>query len=477
MRRKLSLIVPSLLVAACAGQPQRVSDKTPDAAVTALYARLDADTGNYLAAREAGDATDKAHVALDDLQTASTQCAATHGCDTARFFAAFDKLLRAPANAAPGVADSAEESPDASPEPGETSPVVAALPQTGRAVALLKGHKLGDIIAMNDPMKVAIEQWLTQYRPNLMRAWQNYQYLRHEMWPQYEKAGLPEALLFGMLAQESGGKVHAVSRSGASGPLQFMSATGARFGLGVVDGFDQRFDPALAARANAAYINEQLGVFNDNLELVIAAYNGGEGAMQRLAHRHDDAGFWNPKIYFAVSPETRDYVPMVLAAAWLFLHPERYNLQFPRLDTTPAQITLTRPTSLDELTVCLGQDGNADGWFRTLRNLNPAWDPRQKLDAGTRLDVPAPLAADYAKLCTSGKWVELAADLHAAALPAAPAHTVPRRYVVRRGDTLGSIAHKHGCTNADLARLNHLKPPRYTLRVGQDLRVLECRKE
>jgi membrane-bound lytic murein transglycosylase D len=477
MRRQLSVIAPCLLVAACAGQPQRAADKTPDAAVTALYARLDADTGNYLSAREAGDATDKANAALDDLHTAAAQCASTRGCDTARFFAAFDKLLRTPANAAPGAADSADESPDASAEAGETSPVVAALPQAGRAVALLKGHKLGDIIAMNDPMKVAIEQWLTQYRPNLMRAWENYQYLRHEMWPQYEKAGLPEALLFGMLAQESGGKVHAVSRSGASGPLQFMSATGARFGLGVVNGFDQRFDPAAAARANAAYINEQLGVFNDNLELAIAAYNGGEGAMQRLAQRHDDAGFWDPKIYFAVSQETRDYVPTVLAAAWLFLHPERYNLQFPKLDTSPAQIVLARPASLDELTVCLGQDGNADGWFRTLRNLNPSFDPRQKLDAGTRLDVPAPLAADYAKLCTSGKWAELAADLHAAALPAAPTQPAPRQYVVRRGDTLGGIARRHGCSSGELARLNHLKPPHYLLKVGQDLRVTGCRRE
>jgi membrane-bound lytic murein transglycosylase D len=477
MRRQSFVIALCLLVVACAGQPQHPQASAPDTAVTALYARLDADTGNYLAAREAGDVSDKANAALDDLQTAASQCAATRGCDAARFFAAFDKLLRAPANAAPGAADSGGESPDAGAEAGESSPVVATLPQAGRAVALLKGHKLGDIIAMNDPMKVAIEQWLTQYRPNLMRAWENYQYLRHEMWPQYEKAGLPEALLFGMLAQESGGKVHAVSRSGASGPLQFMSATGARFGLGVVDGFDQRFDPALAARANAAYINEQLGVFNDNLELAVAAYNGGEGAMQRLAQRHDAAGFWDPKIYFAVSPETRDYVPMVLAAAWLFLHPERYNLQFPKLDTAPAQIVLARPASLDELTVCLGQDGNADGWFRTLRNLNPAYDPRQKLDTGTRLDVPAPLAADYAKLCTNGKWVELASDLHAAALPAAPAQPTPRRYVVRRGDTLGGIARRHGCSSGELARLNHLKPPHYLLKIGQDLRVSGCGRD
>jgi membrane-bound lytic murein transglycosylase D len=176
---------------------------------------------------------------------------------------------------------------------------------------------LSDLIALNDPVKVALEQWLTQLRPNLMLAYENYQYLRYRMWPEYQKAGLPEALLFGMLAKESGGKVHAVSRSGASGPLQFMYATGVRFGLGTVNGFDQRFDPQLSARANAAYLNEQLAVFNDNLELVLGAYNGGEGAMQRVANRNPEAGFWDPRIYFDLSPETRDYVPMVLAAAWL----------------------------------------------------------------------------------------------------------------------------------------------------------------
>ena len=478
MRVQFITIAAMVVLSACAGQPAHTGNHPQDASVAALYARLDADTGNFLAASESDGTADKADAALDDLQAAATKCAATRGCDTARFFSAFDKLLRGTTSLTPAVAvDSTDEAPAAGNEAGETSPVVAALPELGRAVALLKGHKLSDIIAMNDPMKVALELWLTQYRPNLMRAYENYAYLRHEMWPAYEKAGLPEALLFGMLAQESGGKVHAVSRSGASGPLQFMSATGARFGLGVVNGFDQRFDPAASARANAAYINEQLGVLNDNLELAIAAYNGGEGAMRRLAARNSDTSFWSPKIYFAVSPETRDYVPMVLAAAWLFLHPERYNLQFPKLDTTPAQVALKVPASLDELTVCLGQAGNADGWFRTLRNLNPAYDPRQKLAAGTRLDVPTPLVADYAKDCSGGKWVALAADLHAAAVPVAPVPPAPRIYVVRRGDTLSSIAHKHGCDRRELARQNHIEPPQYLLRVGQDLRVAGCSRQ
>jgi len=81
-------------------------------------------------------------------------------------------------------------------------------------------------------------------------------------------------------------------------------------------------------------------------------------------------------------------------------------------------------------------------------------------------------------LCTSGKWVELAADLHDAAKPAVPARlaqAAPRLYVVRRGDTLGGIARRHGCTSGDLAQINHLKPPHFLLQVGQELRVCSRR--
>jgi len=472
----VSVSVICSLLAGCAGQPAQGGAGTQNSAVDALYARLDADTQRFAEARGASAASEST-AALDDLRGAATQCTVTRGCDTQRFIAAFDKLLRNPVAApAPGAGDGEAAPAEETPEAGEGSPVIAALPETQRSVALLKGRKLADIIALNDPVKVALEQWLTQYRPNLMKAYENYSYLRSRMWPEYEKAGLPEAILFGMLAQESGGKVHAVSRSGASGPLQFMSATGARFGLGIVDGFDQRFDPALSARANAAYINEQLAALNDNLELAIGAYNGGEGAMQRLAARAPDASFWSSKIYFSLSQETRDYVPMVLAAAWLFLHPERYNVNFPKLDTKAVNLALKQATSLDELTICLGQTGNADGWFRTLRNLNPALDPRQRLEAGSTLQVPAPLAAEYAKSCGSGAWTQLAADLHAAAQPIVP--TQPLRearshvYVVRKGDTLAAIARRNGCSSAgELARINHLKPPDYLVRVGQQLRV------
>jgi len=494
-------VIVALVVAgltACAAQPAQKPAINSQAsaggaanaeAVSALYARLDADEKRYVAARAsagAGNAEQSAgetRAALDDLQAASAQCLAIRECESQRFVAALDHLLRRDNGLL--SEDAANPAPDGAEPGGEAgvgSPVTAALPEVKRSVALLKGRELSDLIAMNDPVKVSLELWLTQLRPNLMLAYENYQYLRYRMWPEYQRAGLPEAVLFGMLAKESGGKVHAVSRSGASGPLQFMYATGTRFGLSNVNGFDQRFDPQMSARANAAYLNEQLAVFNNNLELVLGAYNGGEGAMQRLSARNPDSAFWDPKIYYELSPETRDYVPMVLAAAWLFLHPERYHLTFPHIDSKPATIALSAATSIDELTICLGNEGNPNGWFRTLRNLNPAFEPQVALAPGTRIELPARLVPVYEKSCAGGKWVELAGDLHRAAAPVVPTRAPPparqtrtasvRGYVVRKGDTVRAIARKVGCVDVrDLAAANRLKAPAYHLRVGQTLQV------
>jgi membrane-bound lytic murein transglycosylase D len=265
-----------------------------------------------------------------------------------------------------------------------------------------------------------------------------------------------------------------------------MYATGLRFGLSSQDGFDQRFDPTLAARANAAYLDEQLGVFNNNLELTLAAYNGGEGRMRRMAAANPGLGFYDPQIYNQISPETREYVPMVLAAAWLFMHPESYHLKFPKIDGMAGSITLTRPASLTELTVCLGSAGDMnEGWFRTLRNLNPRIDPQIAQPTGTRLDVPKVLEKAYASSCTDGPWPILANDLHTAVKPfvpptsvassPAPARsTATRSYKVKRGDTVISIARKIDCADVeDISRLNGLK--KHHLAVGQTIRLPVCR--
>ena len=494
----IPLIASMALLSACAGVAPAgrtpASTRVDEGAVNALYAALDANSQRFEAGLDlarTGD-TEKAQgeidAALDQLRSDAVRCASTPGCDGSRFVSTYDRLMRLGVKMPTSDADTAQDADavDSTAEEGEVSPVIASLPAMGRTITLLNGRELADILTINDAVKAGLEQWLTQYRPNLMTAYVNYQFMRYRMWPEYHKAGLPEALLFGMLAKESGGRVHAVSRSGASGPLQFMPATGLRFGLGTRDGFDQRFDPALSARANAAYINEQLAIFNGNLELVIAAYNGGEGRMRRLAARGGSTSFWDPKIYSILPDETRDYVPMVLAAAWLFLHPERYNLDFPGIDGKPGSIQLTEPATLAELTVCFGNEGGMyDGWFRVLRNLNPSIDPQTRLAAGTRLEIPALLESAYAAKCAGGRWADLARELNAATVAVRPvaaravaaAKGSSRSYTVRKGDNLAAIARKTTCGDTrEIARLNGIRAPQYRIRAGQRLQLPACTK-
>ncbi|RDS79848.1 LysM peptidoglycan-binding domain-containing protein [Dyella monticola] len=487
--RLVACVAALVQLTACASTQSNATKPPPPASVVALYGQLDQASRSYETALQqtrAGDmegAQKTLDASLDQLRDAAAHCGATPGCDPQRFFSVFDHLLRLKDGSFIG-----DQTPDD--EDTSTSPPLApltgqagagSLPEAQRSVTLLRGHQLSELIAMNGPVKAALEMWLTQWRGNLMEAYVNYQFLRQEMWPQYQQQGLPEALLFGIMAKESGGKVHAVSRSGAAGPLQFMYATGLRFGLTDQDGFDTRFDPADSARANAEYINEQLKSFNDNLELTLAAYNGGEGRMHRLVGEDTSVSFYDPRIYAQLSQETRDYVPEVLAAAWLFLHPDSYNLRFPRVDGQTANITLKRSASLSELTVCLGSPNDMpDGWFRTLRNLNPRLDPQQEQPLGAELQIPKSLEKVYDARCVDGPWPILASDLHNAVVPVfpepAPAAADPVvRYTVRRGDTLATIVRRHGscASEAQVARMNNLKFSH--IKAGQVLKLPSCR--
>ena len=492
--RFVPLLSALSLLSACAmtGPSGTRNGANGDRETAALYDRLARASDRYAQGGEllaAGDERGGAEreAALEELRTAAERCVALAACDASRFLATYEAMARSAAVAAP-LADMPLIDGETQPETDATSPVLEDIPQAQRTITLLRGRRLADAITLNDPVKAAINEWLTWLRPNLIEAYENYQYMRFMMWPEYEKAGLPEALLFAIMARESQGKVHAVSRAGAAGPLQFMPATGRRFGLGRrdSDGFDTRFDPREATRAQVAYLNEQFDRLNENLELVIAAYNGGEGRLGRLSG-NGSRSLWDPTVFNALPQETQIYVPMVLAAAYLFLHPDEYGLSFPRLDTRPAVITLQRPASLNELAVCLGQaEGARTGWFRALRNLNPQYDNKRVLAAGTQLEVPAVLTDAYRSNCLDGPLVELASELNTARMPVSqpsPARQVMAgqpvspggSHTVRRGESLYGIARQHGCNMQALARNNNVAAPRYLLRPGQRLSLSGCR--
>jgi membrane-bound lytic murein transglycosylase D len=256
-------------------------------------------------------------------------------------------------------------------------------------------------------VQAAIQQWLTSQRGFLIDAWENYQYMRYLMAPEYERSGLPRRCCSASWPRNP---VARCTRSRAPAPADRCSSCPRPVPLRPVPRY-QRFRlalrPQLSARANAAYINERFAELNRNLEFTIAAYNGGEGRAARLYSANGGASFWSPQVMAQMPPETRDYVPAVIAAAWLFLHPKKYGLDSE--DRHHARPVHRRAhTSINELTICLGNGGTRDGYFRVLRNLNPRYEASQAIAQGTVMRAPRARGRAVQRNCIQGPRATLA---------------------------------------------------------------------
>lgn len=127
----------------------------------------------------------------------------------------------------------------------------------------------------------------------------------------FREEGTPEDLIWLALI-ESGFRPDAHNVSGACGMFQFKQETARAFGLKVNKRVDERYMPYLAAQASARYLNYLRKKF-DSWELVLAAYNLGEGDLRRAMAQHQAKSWLEVRRY--VREETRGYVNKVKAAA------------------------------------------------------------------------------------------------------------------------------------------------------------------
>ena len=104
-----------------------------------------------------------------------------------------------------------------------------------------------------------------------------------------QQEGVKPELIRGVIAQESGGRPCAVSGKGAQGLMQLMPATSEQFGV------KNPFDPRQNVEAGTKLLKQLLTKYKDDISLALAAYNAGEGRVDR------DGGV--PQI-----PETQNYV-------------------------------------------------------------------------------------------------------------------------------------------------------------------------
>jgi membrane-bound lytic murein transglycosylase D len=381
-----------------------------------------------------------------------------------------------------------------------------------RAEAEIKTTQSDLPLVINDPVASFISYFTNNRdgRAHLARSLEREGRYRDMIERIFREEGVPPELIYQAVA-ESGFQPLAVNgHSGAGGMWQFMPGTGANYGL-VRNGFvDERFDPELATRAYARYmkyIYNQLG----DWYLVMAGYDWGEGAVQKAVGKTGYADFWELYRRNNLPQETKNYVPIILAATIIAKNPQQYG--FSDLHPLPA-LAFEDVTTTEEISLRLVADLTG-AQLDEIQTLNPgllrlATPPGMSyplhLPPGTKDLFTTRLAlipddhrqswryhtvaageslADIAKTYHSDAE-QIAAANHisgdqleegegvvvpvAAVVSSVPSLArVTQRYTTRRGDTVIRVADRFGVSPAQIRSWNHLSSN--TLPAGRVLRV------
>ncbi len=260
------------------------------------------------------------------------------------------------------------------------------------------------------------------------------------------KEGLPPELVY-LSMIESGFSSRAVSSASAVGPWQFMSGTAKDYKLKRSWWLDERRDMEMSTEAAARYIGDLYRQFGD-WALVLAAYNTGGGRIARKIREHGHDNFWDLRL----PTQTTAHIPKFIAAARIGENPVKYGFTINKLPPLAYDTLLVNDaTDLALIARCAGVD------TETIKTLNPA------LLRG----ASPPNLKNYPVRVPQGTGAKAHRAL--ARVPADKRLTW-RRHKVKRGDTLGGIAHSYGSTVNDIARLNKLKDV-HTIRPGDQLLI------
>ena len=203
----------------------------------------------------------------------------------------------------------------------------------------------------------------------------------------FKEEGIPENVAW--LGQvESAWKPTAMSWAAASGLWQFIPGTGSRFGLKRTAHVDERNSFDEATRASARYLKFLANRYNGNWELAMAAYNCGEGNVDRAIRRAGVANYWAAYPY--LPKETRNYVPNILATILIANSPAQYG--FGHVRPAPAlqydRIRVPASTNLSILAQA------SDTSVQYIRYLNPHLRTNVSPPEPYVINVPAGKAND-----------------------------------------------------------------------------------
>jgi len=332
----------------------------------------------------------------------------------------------------------------------------------------------------------------------------------------FREEGVPENMAW--LGQvESTWKPTALSWAAASGLWQFIPGTGARFGLQRTAYVDERNSFDEATRASARYLKFLANRYGGNWELAMAAYNSGEGNVDRAVRRSGVSNFWMSYQY--LPQETRNYVPNILATILIANSPHQYGFGGIR-PAAPLRYDRVRVPGSTNLSI-LAQA--SDTSIQYLRYLNPqlrsnttppepyivnvppgkanevvavfkrapaakinnsnlassqAGETWQTISNRTGVSVPDLMAANPGMASPKGKvFVPMAGNrvtTIAYTRPTTPVSTstAPNVKVVKAsaGDTVAKLAVRNGADPTEVAKFNGLLP-NSVLGAGREIKI------
>jgi membrane-bound lytic murein transglycosylase D len=237
-----------------------------------------------------------------------------------------------------------------------------------------RGFAMSDL---DTPLVTSSEQWYATRPDYVARMTERAgRYLFHIV-EEVERRGMPTELAL-LPFIESAFNPQAMSVAKASGMWQFIPSTGRDFDLRQNIFRDDRRDVLASTRAALDYLQKLHGMFGD-WQLALAAYNWGEGSVQRAIAANKRRGKPTDYLSLSMPRETRWYVPKLQAVKNIVARPEAYSLELPRLENHPYFLVVPIERDLDvDLAARL-----ADLPLDEFRSLNPQLNRPVILAAGT----------------------------------------------------------------------------------------------
>lgn len=183
-----------------------------------------------------------------------------------------------------------------------------------------------------------------------------------------QKRGIPtEIALLPMI--ESAYNPKAYSHAKASGIWQFIPTTGTHYGLEQTWWYDGRRDIYAATTAALDYLTVLHNMFGD-WQLALAAYNWGEGSVQRAIARNQAKGLPTDYASLNMPAETRHYVPKLMAIRNLVSNPESFGITLPPVENKPYFAVISTTRHIDLELAAKFADMSVDDFL----NFNPAYN-------------------------------------------------------------------------------------------------------